>query len=66
MFLTFNIGYGFAVIAAPKNTNYVLDSLNKYSKAEKIGQVTLDGKVSLLTKESKTRLEQYLIKHEEG
>lgn len=56
MFRTFNMGYGFAVIVEPKSTDDALDSLNKHCKAEKIGQVTLDGEVTAISSDLGTRL----------
>jgi phosphoribosylformylglycinamidine cyclo-ligase len=49
MFRTFNMGYGFAVIVSRKETDRALDSLNKHGRAEKIGQVSVDGQISVST-----------------
>jgi phosphoribosylformylglycinamidine cyclo-ligase len=52
MFRTFNMGYGFAVIVAKKDTERMLDSLNKHGRAEKIGQASEDGQISVSTQDS--------------
>ena len=52
MFRTFNMGYGFAVIVSKKETDSVLDSLNGYCRAEKIGVVSVDGLISVSTPDS--------------
>ena len=45
MFRTFNMGYGFGIIVAKKDTDSALDSLNMHGRAEKIGQVSADGQI---------------------
>jgi phosphoribosylformylglycinamidine cyclo-ligase len=49
MFRTFNMGYGFAVVVAKKETDRVLDCLNTHGRAEKIGQVSTDGQIVVQT-----------------
>lgn len=47
MLRTFNMGIGFAVVVEPKSAKPAIDSLNKQCKAEDIGFVSIDGKVSV-------------------
>ncbi len=56
MFRTFNMGYGFAVIVAKSDEAEVLDSLNKTCRAEKIGVVTSDGRISISSQDSERPL----------
>lgn len=49
MFRTFNMGYGFAVFVGGKQTDATLDLFNSYLPAEKIGQVTGNGQISVKT-----------------
>jgi phosphoribosylformylglycinamidine cyclo-ligase len=49
MFRTFNMGYGFAIIVAKNEADKALESLNKHGRAERIGQVSVDGQISVST-----------------
>ena len=40
MYMTFNMGFGFGIIVHPRDADLILDLLNKYYPAEKIGVVT--------------------------
>ncbi|MGI0091918.1 MAG: AIR synthase-related protein [Nitrososphaerales archaeon] len=57
MFKTFNMGYGFAIILDPREVNAALESLNKQVKAEVIGHVTSEPRISVSGKD----LERTLI-----
>ncbi len=57
MLKTFNMGWGFAVVADKKNEDNITDSLEKSGvRAERIGKVTSSGKIVALYKGRKLRL----------
>ncbi len=45
MYRTFNMGYGFAVIAENENADNLVDLFNKYHTTRRIGRVTKSGKI---------------------
>jgi phosphoribosylformylglycinamidine cyclo-ligase len=47
MFRTFNMGVGFAVVLSGEHSSKVIDSLNNDSRAEVIGLVSTDGRISV-------------------
>jgi phosphoribosylformylglycinamidine cyclo-ligase len=56
MFRTFNMGYGFAVIVPKREIEPALASFNKRVRAEMIGVVTDDGRISVSTPDSEKLL----------
>ena len=56
MFRTFNMGYGFAVITARKDTDRTISLLNKHVKSEKIGTVSDSGQVSVSSPDAQRSL----------
>ena len=56
MFRTFNMGYGFAVITAGKETDTILSMLNKHVRSEKIGTVSNSGQISVSSQDTQRSL----------
>jgi phosphoribosylformylglycinamidine cyclo-ligase len=47
MFKTFNMGIGFAIVVSPRDAGRAIDSLNNECRAQNIGFVSSDGKISV-------------------